>query len=80
MLSDVDWSDGMKRDDKRDTLGRSDLRPLLEIFRGAYGDERDAPARANAVKKYFSFLTFPNCDDVCWRRHRFAKTRYNAMI
>jgi len=48
----------MERADKRGTLGRSDSWPLLEIFRGAYGNECDAPARAS-VKKYFSFLTFP---------------------
>ena len=46
----------MERADKRGPLGRSDSWPPLEIFRGAYGDERDAPAPAS---KIFSFLTFP---------------------
>jgi hypothetical protein len=69
----------MERSDKRGTLGRSDSWPLLEIFRGVYGDECDAPAHAN-VKKYFPSSPFRNCDDVCWRRHRFAKARSNAMI
>jgi hypothetical protein len=48
----------MERADKRGTLGRSDSWPLLEIFRGVYGDERDAPAHAN-VKKYFPSSPFP---------------------
>ena len=70
----------MERADKRGTLGRSDSWPLLEIFRGVYGDERDAPACASAVKNIFPSSPFRNCDDVCWRRRRFAKARYKAMI
>jgi hypothetical protein len=47
----------MERADKRGTLGRSDSWPPLEIFRGAYGDERDAPAHASFKNIFLPHLS-----------------------